>query len=63
MLGGVFRRRPLPSRNSDGLLLVDSFVVAAVVSFLGIRAFLTLTGFPSIGGGGLHIAHMLWVAR
>jgi hypothetical protein len=56
----VFRRPTLPFRNSDGLLLVDSFVVAAVVSFLGIRAFLTLTGFPSIGGGGLHIAHMLW---
>ena len=34
--GGVFRRPTLPFRNSDGLLLVDSFVVAAVVSFLGI---------------------------
>ena len=54
-------RRPNPPlRNSDGPLLMESFLIAAVVSFLGIRAFLTLTGFPKIGGGELHIAHMLW---
>ncbi|HEY4190188.1 MAG TPA: hypothetical protein VGM28_07190 [Candidatus Limnocylindrales bacterium] len=49
-----------PLRNSDGLLFLESFVVAAVISFLGIRAFLTVTGFPQVGGGELHIAHMLW---
>jgi hypothetical protein len=56
----VFRHPTPPLRNSDGLLMLESFVVAAVVSFLGIRAFLTLTGFPQVGGGELHIAHMLW---
>jgi ABC-type multidrug transport system fused ATPase/permease subunit len=56
----VFRRIVPPLRNSDGLLFLESFVVAAVISFLGIRAFLTLTGFPKVGGGELHIAHMLW---
>ncbi|HEY4752894.1 MAG TPA: hypothetical protein VIH37_06380, partial [Candidatus Limnocylindrales bacterium] len=49
-----------PIRNSDAPLVLESFLVAAVVSFLGIRAFLTLTGFPKVGGGELHIAHMLW---
>jgi hypothetical protein len=27
---------------------------------LGTRAFLGLAGYPKIGGGGLHIAHVLW---
>ena len=40
--------------------MLESFLVAAVVSFIGIRWFLTLTGFPKVGGGELHIAHMLW---
>jgi len=39
---------------------LESFLVAAVVSVLTIRGFLTLTDFPQMGGGGLHIAHMLW---
>ncbi len=54
------RQIPRPLRNSDAPLLLEGFLVAAVVSFLGIRAFLTLTGFPKVGGGELHIAHMLW---
>lgn len=40
--------------------LLESFLVAAVASVLTIRLFLQLTGYPQIGGGGLHIAHMLW---
>jgi hypothetical protein len=40
--------------------LLEDFLVAAVVSVLGIRLYLALTGFPIIGPGGLHIAHMLW---
>jgi hypothetical protein len=31
-----------------------------VISVLVIRWALTITGFPRLGGGGLHIAHMLW---
>ncbi len=60
MLTDVRLRLARPLRNSDGPLLLESFLVAAVVSFLGIRWFLALTGFPKVGGGGLHIAHMLW---
>ena len=40
--------------------LFELFLVSAVVSLLLIRGLLALTGFPQVGGGGLHIAHMLW---
>lgn len=53
-------RLPRPLRNDDGSLFLDSFVIAAVASLLSIRWFLALTGFPTVGEGGLHIAHMLW---
>jgi hypothetical protein len=36
------------------------FVVAAVVTVLLTRAFLAAAGYPQIGGGGLHVAHVLW---
>jgi hypothetical protein len=42
----------------------DRFILIAIVSFaisvVGIRWWLQLTGYPQIGGGELHIAHMLW---
>ncbi len=38
------------------LLVIISFTVAVV----GTRWFLDLTGYPQVGGGELHIAHMLW---
>jgi hypothetical protein len=57
MVQRILSRR---TRNSDAVTLLETFFVAAVVSFLGIRAFLAVTGYPRVGGGGLHIAHMLW---
>ena len=59
-LGRAWRARPSPLRSNDGLLLLESFLVAAVISVLVIRWFLTLADFPRLGSGGLHIAHMLW---
>ena len=53
-------RRPRLLRDVDADDLGELFLVASVASFLGIRVFLGLTGFPKVGGGGLHIAHMLW---
>jgi hypothetical protein len=47
-------------RNADALHYVEIFIVSAVTAILVIRAFLHLTGYPQLGGGGLHIAHMLW---
>jgi hypothetical protein len=48
------------TRDAEAPLRLESFFIAAVVSFLGIRWFLALTGYPRIGSGGIHIAHMLW---
>jgi hypothetical protein len=47
-------------RNVDAALLLESFFIAAVVSFLAIRAFLAVTGYPQLGSSGIHIAHLLW---
>ena len=47
-------------RNMALPALFEVFLVSAVVSLLLIRAGLALSGFPRVGGGGLHIAHMLW---
>ncbi len=48
------------ARNAEAGELLELFLVAAVCSVLGIRAFLAASGYPQIGGDGLHIAHMLW---
>ncbi|HYK96427.1 MAG TPA: hypothetical protein VE011_11280 [Candidatus Dormibacteraeota bacterium] len=48
------------TRNTDAPWLIESFFVVAVASFLGIRWFLAITGYPQLGANGLHIAHMLW---
>lgn len=48
------------TRNTDAPWLIESFFVVAVASFLGIRWFLAVTGYPQLGANGLHIAHMLW---
>jgi hypothetical protein len=47
-------------RNFDAGALLEAFLVSAVGSFLAIRFYLELTGYPQVGGHGLHIAHMLW---
>ena len=47
-------------RDENAGDLVDMTLIFAVATILGIRAFLALTGYPQLGGGGLHIAHTLW---
>lgn len=39
---------------------LEIFLVSAVSSLLLLRFFLYLAGYPQVGGGSLHIAHMLW---
>jgi hypothetical protein len=39
---------------------LDLFLVAAVLTVLTLRVYLKATNYPKIGGGGLHIAHVLW---
>ncbi|HEX9142593.1 MAG TPA: hypothetical protein VF833_10195 [Gaiellaceae bacterium] len=40
--------------------LLDTFLVSAIAAVVIIRIFLEATGYPQLGGGGLHIAHVLW---
>ncbi len=47
-------------RNLDAFYYAEVFLVCAVSAVLTIRLFLHITGYPQIGGGALHIAHMLW---
>ncbi len=46
-------------RDVRGEDLLEIFLVTAVAAILGIRFFLAMTGYPRLGGGGLHIAHVL----
>ena len=46
-------------RSADAELL-DTFLVSAIATVVIIRIFLEATGYPQLGGGGLHIAHVLW---
>jgi hypothetical protein len=39
---------------------LDLFLVAAVLTVLTLRVYLKATNYPKIGGGGIHIAHVLW---
>ena len=48
------------ARDFDAGAYLQDFLVAAVVTILATRLFLGLTGFPQLGGGGLHVAHLLW---
>ncbi|MEZ4649789.1 MAG: hypothetical protein R3E97_13585 [Candidatus Eisenbacteria bacterium] len=62
MSPGVYRkssRRPL-IRNMAASEQIEAFLVSGVLAVLGIRLYLELTGYPTIGGASLHIAHMLW---
>ena len=46
--------------NLEAGELLELFLVSAVCAVLAIRGFLAATGYPQLGGDGLHIAHMLW---
>ncbi|HSX35160.1 MAG TPA: hypothetical protein VLF62_05970 [Candidatus Saccharimonadales bacterium] len=47
-------------RNIRARDQLELFLVSAASSLLLLRFYLYLTGYPQIGSGGLHIAHMLW---
>lgn len=52
--------RDLLQQNLEGMLLRENFMVAAVSTIMVIRIFLSLTGYPTVGGSYFHIAHLLW---
>ncbi|PUB23533.1 hypothetical protein C8K30_111131 [Promicromonospora sp. AC04] len=47
-------------RDTSAVRHLVTFLVASVVTVLATRAYLAATGYPQIGGGGLHLAHVLW---
>lgn len=47
-------------RNTRAGDLQEIFFVSAITSLLLTRFYLSQTGFPQLGGGNIHIAHMLW---
>jgi hypothetical protein len=53
-----FARRPV--RSVDIGPLQDTFLISAVTMIIVIRLQLWVTNYPQLGGGKLHIAHLLW---
>jgi hypothetical protein len=51
---------PYRIRDQQGTALSEIWLVSAVFAILAIRLYLHITGYPQVGGGTLHIAHMLW---
>ncbi|WP_240644034.1 hypothetical protein [Antribacter gilvus] len=47
-------------RDTSAVRHLVTFLVASVVTVLATRAYLAATGYPQIGGGDLHVAHVLW---
>lgn len=47
-------------RRYDFVQKLEWFLISAVTMILVIRRQLWLTNYPQLGGGGLHIAHLLW---
>lgn len=52
--------RDIIIRNIQAEELFEVFFISAIASVFTIRIFLFLTNYPQLGGGNLHIAHMLW---
>jgi hypothetical protein len=51
-------RRPVRRERAEQYLLITLLSFAFSVTLT--RLFLSLTGYPQLGGGGIHIAHVLW---
>lgn len=56
---GLLLRLGLP-RDPAASLHLTGFVVSAVVTVLATRALLGVAGYPRLGAGELHVAHVLW---
>lgn len=57
MVRNLWERKLARSIHAGSIL--EIFMVTAVTAVLAIRFFLEITGYPQVGGGGLHIAHVL----
>ncbi|MFC1944418.1 hypothetical protein ACFLX5_02845 [Chloroflexota bacterium] len=57
---GFLTRPPVFVKSVYAESLLEDFFVSAVASLLAIRLYLHVTGYPQLGTGLLHIAHILW---
>ena len=53
-------RKPVLYRNIDARDNLELFLVSAISSLLLVRFYLFVTGYPQIGNGSFHIAHVLF---
>jgi hypothetical protein len=58
-MAAIQLRTGLP-RDVRAMTYLVSFVVTTVATVLSIRIVLAATGYPQLGGSGLHIAHAVW---
>ncbi len=56
---GLVLRWGLP-RDPNAPRNLTGFLVSAVITVIVVRGVLAATGYPQLGGDGLHIAHVLW---
>jgi hypothetical protein len=47
-------------RDVRALARFELFLFSAVATVLIVRAVLAVSGYPQVGGAGLHVAHVLW---
>ena len=52
--------RPTVTQDLEGFNHLENFLLSTVATILIVRFYLKITGYPQIGGGGIHVAHMLW---
>ena len=53
--------RPLIGvRRDRGARFLFITIASLAVTVAAVRVYLDATGYPRVGGGGLHVAHMLW---
>jgi hypothetical protein len=53
-------KTPYRVRDLSSPIYTEIWLVSSVITVLGVRLYLQLTGYPQVGGSTLHIAHMLW---
>ena len=51
-------RPPFVREGAERYLLLT--IVSFVIAVVGTRWYLQATGYPQVGGGELHVAHLLW---
>lgn len=56
----MFKNKAEFVRYMDSGRLAEIFLINSVLAIIAIRVFLHLTNYPTLGGEGIHIAHMLW---